>query len=46
MKRLIRSGETFSEDELADAELETVPPVTDPDELEQNEPWAVNHGDD
>jgi hypothetical protein len=46
MKRLVRSGEEFTEDELlADAELEPVAPVDDPGEYEQNEPWAVDHGD-
>jgi hypothetical protein len=46
MKRLIRSGETFTEDELAaDAELQSVPPVTNPDDYIRNEPWAVDNGD-
>ena len=47
-KRLIRWGDLFTEDEIADdcdAELMIVQPVVNPGDYEQNEPWAADRGD-
>jgi len=43
VRRLIRSGEVFTSDELArgEVELDLPPPAPEPPEEEQAEPWAL-----